>query len=349
MKEESILFKTKEVLSFDCERDLYDLEKIDFHSSRKIITFMERLKKLEKENKIRIVMRGFSIKDDSNRYSQNLHNKFKEEELNRFFVVGQKAADYFRAEEATYTQLYNGNFEDKEVLIHEINNMYKEATEILHLKTGIEGELSRHLIKIDTTTPFNQLIYNRLFLTAFLHNVGNKWSGKISTPFISAAYGKNKKETAIKFATNNRRGQPENAGYILLGYMPTENLKFEKLTTDLNDELKRLGLIWYEDIHKEILFLDGIMPHRVIGIFEIENHREEYFILNPWLHKMFKHNIRFNYRDGINIDQRNFEAFAENLGYRGYILETKNDRYNKLFEAEKFKRISGFEIKKTEE
>lgn len=343
MKEESLLLKTKEIYSFDSHGETYDLEKINFESSRKLINLLERLKKLERINKLRIVMRGFSITGVDNKYSQTLHDYFKAEELNRFFVVGQKAANYLRREEEIHHALYNRNFESKELLIEEIKSLFEEAKKILQLKIEIKGELNQKLIDIDMETSHNQLIYNRLFLTAFLHNIGNKWSDKVSTPFISVTHGKNKKITAKKFATNNRNGEAKNSGYILLGYMPIENLKFEKLTADLNDELNRLGIAWYKDIHNEILFLDGIMPHRIIGLFEICADGEEQFILNPWLQNMFRRNNQFNYKQGIDINQRDFEEFAQQLGYRGYILEEENNRYNKTFETESYKPISGFE------
>lgn len=195
MRNEFLLKDVDEVFSFGVEGDMYDLDKVNFTVAKKLIGLMERLNRLEKENKIIIIMRGFSFRDRSNSFSLADHERFKESELNKFFIVGQKGADYLREQEQEKQQLYTHNMQSREQLAEEIKNLYEEANQILREKQGeeVNGQIDP---KFSVTTPevsLSQLQYNKLFLTAFLHNVGRRWSGKPSSPLLSATYGKEKK------------------------------------------------------------------------------------------------------------------------------------------------------------
>lgn len=345
MRNEFLLKDVDEVFSFGVEGDMYDLDKVNFTVAKKLIGLMERLNRLEKENKIIIIMRGFSFRDRSNSFSLADHERFKESELNKFFIVGQKGADYLREQEQEKQQLYTHNMQSREQLAEEIKNLYEEANQILREKQGeeVNGQIDP---KFSVTTPevsLSQLQYNKLFLTAFLHNVGRRWSGKPSSPLLSATYGKEKKETAKRFATNARGQGPRNNGFIILGYIPIDNSGFEKLTNDLNRELEDLGVLWYEDKHTEVMLLDGIMPHRIIGLFEIDMHLNETFILNPWLREMFLENRKFYYKRGIEIDQTRFDEYARDLRYGAYVSEIDGERYNRIFEEESYHSVVSFE------
>lgn len=111
----------------------------------------------------------------------------------------------------------------------------------------------------------------------------------------------------------------------------------------MNRELEDLGVLWYEDKHTEVMLLDGIMPHRIIGLFEIDMHLNETFILNPWLREMFLENRKFYYKRGIEIDQTRFDEYARDLRYGAYVSEIDGERYNRIFEEESYHSVVSFE------
>lgn len=343
MNNEALLRDVQEVYSFGSEREEYRLSKINFIKSKKLINFIRTLNRLELQNKIKVITRGFSIRDNNNHFNREEHEYFVNYELNKFFVVGQKGAHYLEEQLRERQELYTYNMNDRLKLIHEVINLYEEANNILK-KNQVSGTINSKFIEFTENTSLSQLQYNKIFLTAFLHNIGRKWSGKVSSPLLSFSYGKRKKETAKNFATNSLRdGTPKNDGFIILGYVPIEGRGFEKLTDDLNNELKELGVTWYEDAHEEIMLLDGIMPQHIIGLFEVKENGEENFILNPWLGKMFSESRqRFDYRMGININQDRFHEFATDLKYGGFILETDEGRYNKTFQNIDYHSIPDF-------
>lgn len=330
MKKESLLKDMDKVYSFKTTEDNYELKKISSKKSQKLNNLIKLLESLEAQGKIKLITRGFSIRDRKNDFSLQDHNHFFQFDLNKFFIVGQKGAQYLSEQIKETADLYNYNIDDKAELVNEIKRLFDEANNILRKRD--KGCISSKFIEYTEKTPLSQLQNNKIFLTAFLHNIGRKWSSKSSSPLLSFAYGPNKKEIAKKFATNALRGgNPINEGFVILGYVPSEGMRFEKLTQDLNCELKKVGVSWYEDIHNEIMLLDGIMPHRILGLFEIKMSGEENFILNPWLEKMFSEDKRFQYKKGIEIIQSNFEQFASDLNYGAFILETDNGRYNSTF------------------
>jgi len=332
VRNESLLKNVIEIYSFETERETYQLDRINFSKSKKLINLIQKLNRLEVQNKIKVITRGFSIRDSDNHYSRVEHGNFVNQELNKFFIVGQKGAHYLEEQLKERRDLYNYNMGDRMILIDEIKNLYEEANKIIKQMQS-RGTISTRFIDFTKDTSLSQLQYNKVFLTAFLHNIGRKWSGKMSSPLLSFSYGNRKKETAKKFATNALRdGNPGNDGLIILGYVPLEGRSFEKLTDDLNMELEELGVTWYENVHREIMLLDGIMPQHIIGLFEVKENGEENFILNPWLGNMFSESRRFDYKRGIEINQASFEEFATDLKYGAFILETDEGRYNKTFQ-----------------
>ncbi|MED0986702.1 hypothetical protein [Bacillus paramycoides] len=341
MKKNEVLFRNvEEVLSFVPVNDRYDykLEPVNYRVATKLTHLIRTLNRLEREGKLIVCLRGFSLPDE--------HEKFKEEDLNKFFVVGQKGREYLARTEQERSDLYTYGMNDREKLVKEIQDLYKKANGLLKKKKTpkVDGQISAKFIDTNTDKTIEELQYNKVFLTAFLHNVGNLWSGKKTSPLISATYGMKKKETAKKFATNNLNGFPKNNGFIILSYIPLDERCFEILTEDVNKELARLGVTWYKDVHKEVMLLDGIMPQRIIGIFEVfQGSSKENFILNPWLYKMFLENGHFNYRQGIRIDQENFDEFAKDLKYGAYIMENESGRYNKKFDEAYYHTVPSIE------
>lgn len=81
---------------------------------------------------------------------------------------------------------------------------------------------------------------------------------------------------------------------------------------------------WYKDKHKEIMVINGLYPHYILGFFEVEGDLIKRFILNPWFYSQFKADLNLNqkydYSNGVLIDQENFEESLANLGYKTYFI-----------------------------
>ncbi|MDQ1236388.1 hypothetical protein QE450_003886 [Paenibacillus sp. SORGH_AS306] len=328
---ESLLKNVENIISFDIENfnNSYELKDINFKVCKKFINFLANLSKLENKNEIWITMRGFSLRDNNNRFSSQEHCEFKNSLLNNFFVVGQKAAFYLQEIGDEVKGINTYSVKDEQKLKEDIKMLFDESITILSdIKPEYVQNFKSKFKKYENENSLDKLHYNKNFLIAFLHNIGGRWSGKPYSPMISVTYGDNKKETAKKFATKNSRSGPENDGFIILSYTIQDNRVYEKLTKDLNEELNKLGLEWYQDTHNEIITMDGIMPHKIIGLFEIsKNENKEIFIMNPWLQKMFIEDRKFDYKKGININQEYFETYARELGYTSYVSQSKEKRY----------------------
>ena len=115
-------------------------------------------------------------------------------------MVGQTGLIYLRDRVAELGKLYNENIQDKRSLINEIKYFHKEANEQISNKDSdrVEGEIDQGFIEIDETTHLNKLHFKKIFLTAFLHNVGDNWRGKPFSPMLSFSYGEKRKEKTRK-------------------------------------------------------------------------------------------------------------------------------------------------------
>ncbi|MGW6611094.1 hypothetical protein ACWF7H_25690, partial [Peribacillus butanolivorans] len=70
MKNESLLKNVHDIYSFEAEGDTFQLDRINFSKSKKLINLIQKLNRLEVQNKIKVITRGFSIRDSNNHFSR---------------------------------------------------------------------------------------------------------------------------------------------------------------------------------------------------------------------------------------------------------------------------------------
>lgn len=315
------LFKNvKDAYSFMPENDYYKLQNLHFQSARGIIELINTLS-FSMKNRSQLIFRGFSFQNEE------AHDNFKNNHLNEFFVVGQKGNYYLKQSygefNENYQQISNPNRERR---IKKINNLYEEISNIIVNKG--KGILDRNMVEnLDKLTD-EELVQIEKILICLGHNIGNQWIGKSSSPILSGSYGCESKSIAKKFATNWDRQNRIDKGFIILGYIPKDINRFTLRTKELNHILEKLGVKWYEDIHHELMIFNGILPHHILGLFEVyRGKQEETFILNPWLNQLFISKELFDYKKGIPINQINFNDYAKKLNYCAYFTQIDNVRY----------------------
>lgn len=278
---------------------------------QKIKKIFDVLENSEKSDHITMLFRGVS-KDDW----------FREYGLFQHFVVGEKGK-YYTKQNSSY--IYTESFNDIEKMTDEIKDLVEKINKIImkREKKGhpISGEINIDNLLEISRKSIEDLRYFKIFLSAVLHNVGNQWIDKDNSPFISATYGEKKYEVSKIFASK----KSEDETSMVFVYYMLNGSKYYLLTQKLNEILRELNVDWYDDIHSEMIILDGLLPHYNIGILEINdddyNHN---FIVNPWLYYQLLNDIPLDLDNGIKVDQSDFAKLAVNLGYNNYYQQFKN-------------------------
>lgn len=204
-----------------------------------------------------------------------------------------------------------------------------DINELLELINSILRKNGFGSIEIETISPYikEDIVGIYMFLLNLVHNIGGRWDNKCRSPFVSAAYGRDGYKKALNFA-QSRNGS--RYSYIIMGFIRKTNVANYILTKKLSEKLGMLDVDWYQDIHSEIIIKDGIFPHNILGVFEIDNETgDKSFIINPYLYQLFdvsKKRVKYGSRDlteyicheGIPVNQDDFDNCARSLGYQSY-------------------------------
>lgn len=281
--------------------------------SKDIVDYLKNIIiRLEHEDEIYLCARG-----DSKGHEQN---DFINSNLKDFFVVGDKAKASIRR--SNNYQLQCGKDKDKNTLMEDIKYIILKCNKILcqnskDPKNEIDGSFTDQFIKWLEEKPLEVQESWKFALLALLHNKGKDDYFKPSSCFVSLTYGENKYNTAKKFAVGRN-----NNGLIYI-YILKKSLKNHFRAGDLTNKLCDLGIKWYEDSNSEIMVINGLYPHNIIGFFEI-NREDKRFVLNPWFYMQIMNDLingeNYNYKNGVLIDQENFIQSAKNLGYENYFI-----------------------------
>lgn len=272
---------------------------------------------LELEDEIYLCARGDSKGDEQ--------SDFIDFDLKDFFIVGDKAKAHIKLPDNPFQHT-----KDKTTL-DDIKNILSKCNEILRQKSmnsenEIYGKFTDQFIKYLEEKSLEVQESWKFALLALLHNKGKTdgSKGKIDdyfkpySCFVSLTYGENKYNTAKKFAVGRN-----NNGLIYI-YILEKSLKNHFRAMDLTNKLCDLGIKWYEDVNSEIMVINGLYPHNIIGFFEINREEVKRFVLNPWFYKQIMHDLKnggdYNYKDGVLINQENFIQSAKNLGYENYFI-----------------------------
>jgi len=313
--------KVKCFYSFKAGSEKYEL----FEAKEKIINaFYDLLDKLEARSETILCLRGESKK------SPEVHSDFFENELNKVFTVGEKSRYHFND---GFKSIYENTYiECKEKLKVELKELIRDAKDALNKREKEqekekEKEALNYFDKLNLDEmDNNSLLKQKLFFLSLFHTDGRLKEFKCYSPFLSVTYGSNKFAIARKFALG---GESEKGKAFIYLYSLNEKDPYYMKTSDLSKELSRIGAKWHHDKYNEIKLINGMFPHYILGIFEVERKRTPKFIISPFLYDCLNEEKSFDYVNGLEIDQENFKEYAKGLGYEKYFhLKESGEIYN---------------------
>ncbi len=308
--------KVKNFYRLSKKSESYKLSKIN----KKIIErFFSLLNRLESQQQTIVCTRGDSKNDTED------HNNFFKHDLNKLFTVGAKSNYHFTKEiESIYshTKMENINILQKELkeLIREAKMaINKREKEFLRVPLNYFDDVDLQKCSLDSLLKF------KVFLLHFFHTDGRLSKFKEESPFLSVAYSKKKFAIARKFALRLDGQNPREKGFVYL-YSLYRGDSFYLKTKKLSKKLKMLGATWHDDMYHEIVLFNGMFPHYILGIFEMEKYKTTKFVMNPYLYDILDKSEVFDYLHGLPINQENFIKYAENLGYKNYFYKTSTNK-----------------------
>jgi len=280
--------------------------------------FKELIKSLESNKEVYLCTRG-----DSRNSLQNHNIFFTDEYVKDFFAVGLKSVSTIKV--AKKEEFQHIVIDEKEKLLNELKEIIRLCNDRIDRKPkshNIEGRIHDTLIEELDNYSVEELNQWKIFFLSFLHNEGSLNAFKSSSPFLSLTYGWKKYRTARNFSlSKNNFGK----GIIYL-YTLSKNDPDYYVTKEFTKYLKELNITWYEDKHKEIMLLNGMYPHYLLGFFEVTKTSTPKFVLNPALYELLENGEEFDYNGGLTIDQSNFLEMAQRLGHQRVFFTYGNDR-----------------------
>ena len=274
--------------------------------SEVIKLFKEDIKIIENSNSSSILC----FRGDS-KENQDLHNNFFKNELAKIFIIGSKSRSNYIKNEDDLFEFYAGG---RKKIIENLEELIRICNEKIASKPDshcITGKFSTSFKKYLFTLNKKELEHWRLFFISFLHNNGKGRSFKKFknySPFTSLTYGKRKGRIARRFAMKSKKDI--DTGIIYIVSVNNYYGNYIK-TADMIKVLKQHGINWYPDVHSELMLINGIFPHDILGIMEVKNNRTPLLIINPWLFKEYLDGKRFSLTKGIPINQKYFKKWIK--------------------------------------
>jgi hypothetical protein len=306
--------KVQNFYSFQKDSEPYTLFEVN---KEIILRFHNLLSKLESQSQTILCTRGDSKKDTAE------HNNFFNYDLNKVFIVGGKANYNFSDEvESIYKHTH---IENKNILKNQLNTLIEKANAAMNTR---EEEFSIKTLEYFTNLELDKfdiesLLKLKVFFLSFFHTDGRLRELSNKTPFLSMTYGSEKFSIARKFALGKEN--PKEKAFLYLYSLNAGDPYYMK-TNNLSKELNKMGAKWHYDKYHEILLINGMFPHYMLGIFEVEKNKTPKFVINPYLHEILEKNEQFDYVNGLPINQKNFAEYAESLGYKNYYFTTKDNK-----------------------
>lgn len=308
------LVKVEKFLTFKPDRHASDYSLIEVNDSIRY-NCINLVNKLEKIPQVYLCVRGDS------KQSIEDHDRLFNYDLSKIFIVGQKSRSSIKT---SPNQTYIHFATDPTSLITDVKRLVKIVNSEIANKPSshnISGTIPEEFLRKLRNLDSEQLGKWKIFFLSFLHNNGSNKSFKDYSPFLSLTYGHKKYIISRHFAL----GRSKFKKGILFLYCLNAGWPYYIKTSIFLDELRSFGVNWYRDRHSEIMLIDGMYPHYLIGIFEVEPYKNSRFIINPWLYELLLTNQNFDYTNGLKIDQTYFHSFAAKLGYSNFFFHFIND------------------------
>ena len=275
---------------------------------------------LEKDEDVHLCARGGSKKDK--------HAYFLSQQLCDFFIVGNKAKFHIKENVSKSENLYKhmrmgeGLISNIEYLVNKCNDVLKKNTN----RDDVSGKISHQFI-LDRKKESKEIQESwKIFLLGFLHNMDVNYADvkdydfKPYSGLVSVTYGQDKYNIAKTFAADGRKKG------IIYTYILRRDLKNYLATEMMYESLKNYGVECSEDSNSEMMIINGLYPHNIIGFFEIEKKSTKRFMLNYWFHRQIKDDLcresKFDYKNGVEIKQENFQEAARRLGYGSFFTRS---------------------------
>lgn len=306
--------KVQKFYSFDKDSEPYELIKVN---EKIILKFHKLLDKLESQSQTILCTRGDS------KESIEVHNDFFKSDLNKIFIVGGKSNYNFSADvQSIYQHTYLENIknlqQELEELIEKANKAMNRREEEFSIKT-LKYFAGLQLAEFD----IESLLKLKIFFLSFFHTDGRLREFSDNSPFLSITYGNEKFSIARKFALGE--DNPKEKAFIYLYSLNAGDPYYMK-TNILSKALNKIGAKWHYDKYHEILLINGMFPHYMLGIFEVEKNKTPQFIINPYLYDILEKDEQFDYVNGLSINQENFQEYAKKLGYKNYFFTTQGNK-----------------------
>lgn len=315
---DNIVKKSKKVMSFipnDYSSD-YTLELVESRISQ---TFSNLVAYLQSIPQVYLCLRGDSFSTESK------HNRYLSEDLLKVFVVGAKARVSIGQSADKIFQHYGSTDSLELANLIDLGNYVINNIPDSH---PVRGLLKSSLFdKIKVSSEDEQKKW-KAFILSVLHNEGRCKEFKKHSPFISLTYGYKKIDIAKYFSV----GRSSFKKGIIYIYSLNSGWPYYIRTIDMTRKLKSLGIDWYDNIHQEIILLNGMYPHFMLGICEVSYKGIERTIINPWLNKLLIDGRDLDILNGLPIDQTNFAEYAADLNYSRYFYHymSENTEYTSI-------------------
>ena len=315
----------------------YKLKKVN---DNVIKLFLADINKLEENwgNNCILCLRGDSKK-------QKLHKEFFNNGLDKFFMVGNKAKSNYRTGKDDDFEYYEGK--NNSALLKDIQKLIETCNAEISLKPDkhkIKGKINLKFLETLRNKSKSELEHWRLFFISFLHNNGK---GEIYkkfkdySPFVSLTYGSSKHSIARKFALDRAKHK---IGLVYIVAVNKDKRNFIK-TDEMIKTLTEFGVEWYKDRHKEIMLINGIFPHHILGLLEVKATRTPRLIINPWLYQQYINSGNGYSESGIPINQEYFDEWIKYDNLKRYFFrDFDGDEYvAEIGESMSYSKVNHFQ------
>lgn len=265
---------------------------------------------IEKDDSVYLCSRGDS---------KDANPIFIDNNLIDFFIVGEKGKVHLENSKDEISREPFRHYDTDNSIIDDLRYIIEKVNKVLVAKkykpdSVIDGKIPvTFLTELEQQSIEVQKGWKFIFL-AFLHNKGKDNYFKPYSGFVSLTH------TAKKYSNAKKWALDSSSDGLIYMYILDKNLKNHFKADDLTKRLNEYGITWYEDIHNEIMVINGLYPHYILGFFEVDTDSVKRFVLNPWFYSQFEEDLKskqkYNYSNGVLINQDNFETSMQKLGYK---------------------------------
>lgn len=192
---------------------------------------------------------------------------------------------------------------------------------------GISGDISiiiENIKKYKTTYKYS---YYDMYLKvlSILHIVQDKAPFQSKIPCVSTSRSKDIAQKVFS--------EKDDVSYTIVAFTNKSPECMYLETKNIKQFCNEIGMKGFKDKYKEVIFLDCIFPHNILGVIEKSCSSKEVFIVNPNLLKMiddadsFDDLIKKLKKSGVEINQIAFyRKLKESSLYQKYIFQEERRR-----------------------